>query len=262
MDLLNDKNNCLWELKCCIYCYTNKVNNKKYVGQICRKAKTLKHRHNEHISNSYNTKRQHDYNMPFHNAIRKYGIENFTFEVLKVCNNSQECDYWEKYYIENLNTLSSNNNGYNLSSGGSNGNVFKGKTEEEIKEWKDKISKTLTGKMSGENNPFYGKKHTEETKEKMKKNHKKLEGKNSPLYGTHLSEERKQQMSEERKGANNYCAKKIIQYNKDMEIIKIWDYIKEASDSLNIAGTSISACCRGKRKTAGGFIWRYYEEVK
>lgn len=47
-----------------------------------------------------------------------------------------------------------------------------------------------------------------------------------------------------------------------MEIIKIWDYIKEASGSLNIAGTSISACCRGKRKTAGGFIWRYYEEVK
>ena len=262
MNLLENKNDPSWELKCCIYCYTNKINNKKYIGQICRKNNNLKSRHNEHISNSYNSNRKYDYNMPFHNAIRKYGIENFEFEVLKICNNLDECNYWETYYIERFNTLISNNEGYNLSNGGSNGSTLAGKTNEEISEWKNKISKTLTGKMSGENNPFYGKKHTEKTKEKMKKNHANFKGENNPLYGTHLSEERKQKMSKERMGKNNFYAKKVIQYDKNMNVIEIWDCIKEASDLLNIANSSISACCRCKRKTAGGFIWRYYEEVE
>lgn len=39
--------------------------------------------------------------------------------------------------------------------------------------------------------------------------------------------------------------------------IKIWGCIKDASETLHIDETSISRCCKGKQKTAGGFIWEY-----
>jgi hypothetical protein len=49
--------------------------------------------------------------------------------------------------------------------------------------------------------------------------------------------------------------KKVIQYDKENNFIKEWDSIKEVKEITGI--THISSCCRGKRKTAGGYIWRY-----
>ena len=63
-------------------------------------------------------------------------------------------------------------------------------------------------------------------------------------------------------GENNPRALKVIQYDKQGNIIKIWDYIKQASLELKIKDSNISECCKGKRKSAGGFIWRYYKEEK
>lgn len=59
------------------------------------------------------------------------------------------------------------------------------------------------------------------------------------------------------KGKDNKNSIKVMQYDKNMNLIKIWDCIKDVERELGIFGTSISACCRGKRKTAGGFIWKY-----
>ena len=67
MNLLNDICNPLWITKNVIYCYTNKINNKKYVGQTIQ---TLKSRHSNHMYDSFNEKRIKNYNNPFHNAIR------------------------------------------------------------------------------------------------------------------------------------------------------------------------------------------------
>lgn len=47
----------------------------------------------------------------------------------------------------------------------------------------------------------------------------------------------------------------INQYDIDGKFIKEWDSITNASKSLCIAQGSISACCQGKRKTAGKFMW-------
>lgn len=52
-------------------------------------------------------------------------------------------------------------------------------------------------------------------------------------------------------------AKRIIQYNLNNKEIKRWVSITEASKSLNIFHSAISNCLRGKRNTAGGFIWKY-----
>lgn len=49
--------------------------------------------------------------------------------------------------------------------------------------------------------------------------------------------------------------KKIVQYDKDGNFLKIWDSITQAQKELKI--THISECCSNKRKFAGGFIWKY-----
>ena len=59
--------------------------------------------------------------------------------------------------------------------------------------------------------------------------------------------------------SNSPKSKKIIQYDKQMNVIKIWNCLKDVERELNIYATHISACCRGKQKAAGGYIWRYYE---
>lgn len=54
--------------------------------------------------------------------------------------------------------------------------------------------------------------------------------------------------------------RKIKQYSLEGEYIAEFNYIREAKRYLNIDGSSISACCRGKRKSAGGFIWKYADD--
>ena len=43
------------------------------------------------------------------------------------------------------------------------------------------------------------------------------------------------------------------------KLIKLWDNGAEASRELNINGGHISSCCNNKRKTAGGYIWRFMD---
>lgn len=59
------------------------------------------------------------------------------------------------------------------------------------------------------------------------------------------------------KGSNNYQAKKTYQYDKDDNLIKVWNYRNEAALALNINPSNISSCCYGKRKYAGGYKWNY-----
>ena len=61
-----------------IYKITNKINNKCYIGSSIRVEKRWK----EHINASKNPNNP-QYNYPLYSAFRKYGIENFTFEILK-----------------------------------------------------------------------------------------------------------------------------------------------------------------------------------
>lgn len=51
--------------------------------------------------------------------------------------------------------------------------------------------------------------------------------------------------------------KSIAQYDNCLNLIKNWESITAASRSTGIDGSSISAVARGKRKSAGGFVWRY-----
>ncbi len=49
----------------------------------------------------------------------------------------------------------------------------------------------------------------------------------------------------------------VFQYDLKGNFIKEWTYSNEAETQLGINHNDISACCRGKNKTAGGFTWSY-----
>jgi hypothetical protein len=111
-----------------IYMITNKTNGKKYIGQTVsylssgRKYGTSQ-RWNKHCSDA---KCFVDDCKAFCNAIRKYGKDNFTVEILLKCNNNYLNEY-EIKFIKNLNTISTN--GYNLESGGCSQKVLHNSTK-------------------------------------------------------------------------------------------------------------------------------------
>lgn len=126
-----------------IYKITNLVNNKIYIGQTIN---TLKHRFNQHINRSSRTK--------IHNAIVKYGKENFIIEEIeKLPKNllDEREIYWIDYFDSTNRTV-----GYNILKGGKLGALGKYKltreqTEEIIKLDSENVSHTKIGKMFGIN---------------------------------------------------------------------------------------------------------------
>ena len=60
------------------------------------------------------------------------------------------------------------------------------------------------------------------------------------------------------KGKKGHHIRKVAQIDKNNnEIIKIWDSLTEASKEINIDVATIQNVCAKRRKTAGGFIWKY-----
>ena len=263
-----------------IYVRPNLINGKKYVGQ----ATNLKKRQN----------RWNDLNQPYAgpaiNAARaKYGLEAFGFEILKECDD-KELDYWEKYYVKELNTKAPY--GYNLTDGGGGmsgytlseetrkklSEINKGKClSEETKrkigeghkglvrsqETRKKLSEANKGKhltqetrkkMSEANK---GKHLTEETKNKMSEAKK---GEKHWNYGKHLSIETKNKISENFINRKDQ-SKPVLQIDKKTnEVIKEFPSVREVERQLGFIHNNISKCCNGKRQTAYGFIWKYKEE--
>lgn len=119
--------------------------------------------------------------------------------------------------------------------------------------------------MSGKNHPNYGRHFSEEIRRKMSNGKKgKYTGENNPQYGKHPSEETRKKMQENHadfSGEKHPRARKVAQYDLENNLIKIYGCITQAANELGIHRTAINNCCSGKVKTAGGFIWRYADEV-
>ena len=99
-------------------------------------------------------------------------------------------------------------------------------------------------------------------------------------YDFTQTDEYKNKMSEATSGERNGRygkGDKVCQYNKNMELIKIWDNAHQAGEELNINDNDIRQCCKfwevdcnkeewfknNKRypvKSCGGFVWKFYEE--
>ena len=52
----------------------------------------------------------------------------------------------------------------------------------------------------------------------------------------------------------------ILQIDQSGKPIRRFDSILTAATSTGIAKQNICKCCKGMRKTAGGYAWMYYEE--
>ena len=98
-----------------IYCFTNNINGKKYIGQSISKGNA---RYNNHRS-SYKNPDDCEYESPLHRAFRKHGFENFTYEILAQDIESIDLlNQLEMQYIQQYNCQIPN--GYNIEPGGKN----------------------------------------------------------------------------------------------------------------------------------------------
>jgi len=93
-----------------VYCITNKIDKKQYVGITKRtvEARFLQHTTANRNNNSFLTK-----------AIKQYSKENFTYITLEIVNDKKELVEKERYWIDKLNTIRPN--GYNKHKGGTGG---------------------------------------------------------------------------------------------------------------------------------------------
>ena len=91
-----------------IYKYTNKINQKNYIGQT---TSTLQRRDQKHLQ------QLHD-NTYFHRALKKYGRDNFSLVVLEDNIPEDKIDDREKFWIEQFDSYYLHNKGYNMTKGG------------------------------------------------------------------------------------------------------------------------------------------------
>lgn len=113
---------------CGIYKIANQINGKCYIGQ----SVNIKRRWRSHKTKSFNPL-DIQYECPLYRAFRKYGLENFSFEILEECR-KEELNEKESFYIKKYNS-NLENYGYNLTPGGdSNGPTLKKLTEEQLQE--------------------------------------------------------------------------------------------------------------------------------
>ena len=101
----------MYEPITCIYMIENKINNKIYIGQ----TNDYNRRINEH-KRRYNDNTAKHERIYLYRVIKKYGLENFEFSILKKCKVT-ELNRLEKYYIKKYKSFK---NGYNMTEGGQN----------------------------------------------------------------------------------------------------------------------------------------------
>lgn len=163
------------------YCITNIKNGKKYVGLTKRDIEIRFAEHIKYALSEHDVR--NDYLMPLLNSIRKYGKENFTISLIEQKNfeTFNEAEIYEGSLIKTFQTFLSEN-GYNLNYRDENRRIY-------VSEICEKIVRNNTG----ESNPFYGKKHSEEVRKilslKAKERFSKPE--NNPRYGYKFTEEDK-----------------------------------------------------------------------
>lgn len=126
-----------------IYCYENKINQHKYVGQ----TNNFQRRVREHRSCAFNEKAS-SYNDLIHKKIREYGEENFTITILEkiYIEDIKEVNERESYWIEKLNSYCGNGLGYNMDLGGGRKAKSSILSSQQLEELKQDIKK---------GNPFY-----------------------------------------------------------------------------------------------------------
>ena len=230
--------------------------NKRYIGITSQKAEK-RWKNGKGYRNKY-----------FVTAIEKYGWDNFQHIIIAKGLNKENAEWLEIELIKVWDTTN-RDKGYNIVEGGNATNGLKGENHPMY---------GLKGKLS----PNFGIKRSEETKEKMsevKKGEnnpmygKGLKGENHPMYGLKgelcpnfglkRSEETKEKISKSLKGkfkgGKNPYAKPVICITTK----RIFGAAAEGAEYYGLKSKGdVSACCRGRRKSAGKLngeklVWKF-----
>lgn len=118
-----------------IYKITNLINGKSYIGQ----SVNIHKRFIAHKSVAFNPNSK-NYNYPLYRSIRKYGLDNFSFEIIEECK-IEELDDKEIYYISKYQTHGPN--GYNLDDGGSSALHYIKLSDEKVSEIINRLKTSL-----------------------------------------------------------------------------------------------------------------------
>lgn len=205
-----------------IYEIINCLNNKVYVGMTTLdiNRRWIKHK----------TAHKSGVNMILYKAMDKYGLDNFKINILESnISNDKLCER-ERYWIKEKNSLSPN--GYNNTRGGLS--------------------------LEGDENPFYGKEHSTETRVKMREIalNRDMSRDGNPFYGKEHSINSKLKIS---KGNS----KGVIAYDDNGDIIKEFKSgtlasewcISEGLSKSKYSNSDISKSCNNGNK-AFGLYWR------
>lgn len=210
-----------------VYETTNNINGKKYIGK--RRCKC-------NIEDDYYLGSGKFIKI----AISKYGRENFSKKILKVCEDENSAFKWEEHFIKEVDAFK-NPNYYNISAGGKAGfKCFAGKSEEELKLWRQRMSESRKGRVM-----------TDEWIAKIVKTRKERGigvGEKNGMYG--------------RTGGLSPVSKAVLMLDFDGNIVNRFDAISVANKVLNNdrANSNISRTCVNKKGTAYGYLWLFEED--
>lgn len=214
-----------------IYKITNTINNKCYIGQ----SRDIKTRWAKHLS-SYKSSPE----WKLYRAFKKYGIEAFKFEVIEQCQIEELNDkevFWIEYY-------DSFNTGYNMTLGGEACNGTNDKkvyqydlSGQFIKEYKSAHDAARENNIQFTNIC------------KVCRNERKTAG---GFGWSYIKMEKIEPIKTKRLGDGT-----VLQFTKNGEFVAEYPTAKAAMRETGINDTTIANVCKGKGKTAGGFVWKY-----
>ena len=202
-----------------VYGHCNLTKDKWYVGMTSLEPKK-----------GWNNGKGYNYNTQMWKDIQESNWNNdWIHTIFDTFYNREDALDFEAFLIGMLDSIGS---GYNAS-------AYSSHSCKHSEESKNKISEALTG----EKNHMYGKHHSEETKKKMAESH----------TGRTLSEEIRKKISD------SQPKNPVLQFSKTGEFIAEYPSSKEAERQTGCHSSHICNCCKGTRKSTGGFIWKYKE---
>ena len=213
-------------MACGIYKIENLINGKVYIGQ----SVDIQYRFRNHKSESFNPK-SNAYDTAIHRAIRKYGVDNFSFEIVEECEQDQlraREIYWINYYH-------SFGEGYNLTSGGEGVSTIDIKRVRKL--WDDELSiKEISVIMNCQQHTII----------RILESYDKYNRKESYRRG--------------RIKVGEKLSRPIVQYDKNGSLIQRYISITEAAKVTGINHSCISEALCGGQASAGGYQWIYEGE--
>lgn len=230
------------KLNCGIYQIKNLVNGLCYIGQ----THNLRKRFKKHKSM---LKQGKHYNKNLQDDFTTYGIENFAFEILEICD-EQVLDTKEQEWIKNLGGVDSGKV-YNIQTGGLIGIDYS-------KEYKEKISKKCKENHYGLETEFKkgcipwnkGKHPTNQTLQRLRESH----------LGFKVNEETKKKLSQinkgKRLGKERYNSIPVLKIDTNGNIVKRYECLQEASREVGINGINIKKRALHSDRLYDNYYWK------